>query len=537
MKFRLPGLLMLALSVLTLTGIVGCGGSADTPAEPAVNSTDPATAGARPVEPDVLPSEDGSTAKQNPPPGSSSGSEAAARPANGQPAGQQPVFRPEPACPLRPDDDRPQHDDAALAELGIEVYRSHRLKLYTDVPAEVASKLPRLVDQLYRQIEAYFGPIPPHPSGEEYQMTGYLMRDQRVFRETGLLPDSLPPFLHGRQEGRQFWMNDQEHDYYRRHLLLHEATHCLMRVMPPETHGPSWYMEGMAELFGTHHSDFKDDYRFIRTCAMPTTREEFAGLGRITMIQDERAAGRVLSINDVRQLGPNSYLKNEPYAWSWALCVFLNHHPRFTERFQQLAKLVGTRSLSPAFDQLFAPDRALLEQEWRLFVRQLQHRYSVWSTATVYQPQPADAEEGSTGSGAAVLIDANRGWQSTGVRVEQGVPVKLTATGQFALAHIPRKWISEANGISLRYANGHRLGLLLGMVALDESQAAAELSEVTAPGRLQIVPIGSQGTFVPPASGTLFLRLNDEWWELYDNTGQVTVTISPDRKPPAAAMP
>lgn len=533
MTFRLPGLLLvLALPVLTLTGFVGCGGSADTPTDPAVNSAGPATAEARPVGPAVLAGEDGSTATQHPQPDASPGSESAARPANGQPGGQQLVFRPEPACPLRPDDDRPQHDDAALAELGIQVYRSHRLKLYTDVPADVASKLPRLVDQLYRQVEEYFGPIPPHPSGEEYQMTGYLMRDQRVFRETGLLPDSLPPFLHGRQEGRQFWMNDQEHDYYRRHLLLHEATHCLMRVMPPETHGPSWYMEGMAELFGTHYWMMIDDYMIIQTRAMPGSREEFAGLGRITMIQDEREAGRVLSINDVRQLGPNSYLKNEPYAWSWSLCFFLNYHPRFKDRFQQLAKLVGTRSLSPAFDELFAPDRALLEQEWRLFVRQLQHIHNVWNTATVYQPQPAEAKEGSTGSGkVTVLIEANRGWQSTGVRVRLGVPVRLTATGQFTLADHPQKWISEANGISLRYANGHRLGLLLGMVGLDESQAAADLAEVTAPGRLEILPIGKQGTFNPPASGTLFLRLNDDSSEVWDNTGQVQVTIRPGRKP------
>ena len=533
MTFRLPGLLLIfALPVVSMAGFAGCGKEPDTAPPPSVeqssNTPETATAetsgtedsGTSSVQPPAGLAETG--AEERPPESAASSPSEASGTDNG-PADAKPV--------QRPDDDRPQHDDAALAELGIEVYSSHRLKLYTDVPAEVAGKLPPLVDQLYRHIEKYFGPIPPHPSGEEYQMTGYLMRDQRVFRETGLLPADLPDFLHGRQLGRQFWMNDQEHDYYRRHLLLHEATHCLMRVMPPETHGPPWYMEGMAELFGTHSWSQIDDTMFIEPRAIPTTREEFAGLGRITMIQDERAAGRVRSINDVRRLGPNSYLKNEPYAWSWALCFLLDHHPRFKERFRQLAKRVGTRSLSPAFDQLFASDRALLEQEWRLFVRQLQHLHNVWNTATVYQPQPVEVDEGSTGGGAAVLIDANRGWQSTGIRVEQGVPIELTATGQFTLADIPEKWISEANGISLRYANGHRLGLLLGMVGLDESQAAADLAEVTAPGRLEIVPIGRQGTFVPPASGTLFLRLNDEWWEVYDNTGQVTVTISPVREP------
>ena len=45
----------------------------------------------------------------------------------------------------RPDDQRPKHDDRRLAEAGIRLYESKRLKLYTDIDAEEARALPPVI--------------------------------------------------------------------------------------------------------------------------------------------------------------------------------------------------------------------------------------------------------------------------------------------------------------------------------------------------------------------------------------------------------
>ncbi len=128
----------------------------------------------------------------------------------------------------RPSDARPKHNVAALKAVGIHRYASKHLELFTDIKPELAKDLPPLVDQLYAALENYFGPLPPDREGSTFQMTGYIMADKRVFRETGLLPENLPGFYHGRNRGAEFWINDQEYDYFRRHLMLHEATHCYM---------------------------------------------------------------------------------------------------------------------------------------------------------------------------------------------------------------------------------------------------------------------------------------------------------------------
>ena len=133
----------------------------------------------------------------------------------------------------RPSDTRPKHDAAALAEFGIKRYASKHLVLYTDIKPDTCEPLPGLADQLYEALEDYFGPLPPDREGSVFQMTGYIMADRRLFRETGLLPEDLPGFYHGRHRGAEFWMNDQEYDYYLRHLMLHEATHCFMTISRP----------------------------------------------------------------------------------------------------------------------------------------------------------------------------------------------------------------------------------------------------------------------------------------------------------------
>ncbi len=415
----------------------------------------------------------------------------------------------------RPSDTRPTHDTAALAEIGIKRYASKHLVLYTDIKPELAGPLPRLADQLYEALEDYFGPLPPDREGSVFQMTGYIMADRRLFRETGLLPEDLPGFYHGRHRGAEFWMNDQEYDYYLRHLMLHEATHCFMTINRPQSAlPPVWYMEGMAELFGTHRiaPGGKATFR-----VMPDNKDDFAGWGRITLVQTEVKQGRFRTLDQVFALDGNDYSKNEAYAWSWAACKFLDSHPRYQKRFRELGDAPTFQTFVKRFLEDFKPDADDMRTAWALFAHDLDEGYQIVPAAIAFQPgKPI----GATSPSKNLQIKADRGWQSSGVLVEQGKKYSLTASGRFTLASKPKPWVSEADGISFRYFGGQPLGELLGCIRLHSATAIP-----MAKGMRQVFPCGANHTFVAPQTGTLYLRLNDAWNQLSDNTGDVTVEI------------
>ncbi len=406
-------------------------------------------------------------------------------------------------------------DAKLLAELGIKRYASQHLVLYTDIKPELAEGLPELADQLFEALEKYFGPLPPDQEGRVFQMTGYIMADQRVFRETGLLPDDLPGFNHGRHRGYEFWMNGQEYDYYLRHLMLHEATHCYMTITRErQLLPPVWYMEGMAELFGTHliANDGSATFR-----VMPHDKEAFAGLGRITLLQTAVKEGRFKSLDEVFELTANDYSDNVAYAWSWALCKFLDTHPRYSDAFKSLGKAPTRRHFVEQFLEAYQANLDDMRTEWALFAHHLDEGYKIEPAAIAFQtgkPLTPTAPE------TLITLKSDRGWQSTGVLIEQGKKYTLTAHGQFTLAQTPKPWTSEADGISFRYFDGEPLGKLLGAVRTNTPDSIA-----TAQSLRQVFPLGSNHTHIATQTGTLYLRLNDAWSQLSDNKGNVTVRI------------
>jgi hypothetical protein len=121
---------------------------------------------------------------------------------------------------------------------------------------------------------------------------------------------------------------------------------------------------------------------------------------------------------------------------------------------------------------------------------------------------------------ANVTLKADRGWQSSGVLVEQGKKYALTATGQFTLADTPKPWASNADGISFRYFKGQPLGKLMGCIRTNTPASIA-----TAQDMRQVFSIGANHTYIAPQTGTLYLRLNDGWSQLSDNTGTAKVQV------------
>ncbi len=406
---------------------------------------------------------------------------------------------------------------AELAEHGLKRIESKHLSLITDVPVTAAIKeLPIVFDRAVAPWCEYFQIDPAKL--KDWQVTAYLMRDNTTFKELGLLPNHLPPFENGYAMARRLWLYEQKSDYYRRHLLLHEGTHSFMYQVFG-TCGPSWYMEGMAELLATHR--WQDNE--LKLGYFPKDRREVPLLGRIRMVQDEVAADRVQSLRAIMAYDGRSYLKKVPYGWSWAVCAFLDGHPKYQQRFHQLHKHLDPTEvdsdLTTEFRQAMDSDWQELNDEWRLFADSLEHNHDLVQTAIDFRPGKPLAE-----SGRRVEISADRGWQSSGVHVEAGQTYRIAARGRYQIAQHPEQWTSEPGGVTIRYYRGQPLGILLASVRTDV-QADAPASSDEGVTNFSPQPIGLETTWTPSTNGTLYLRINDSPAELDDNDGTLTVTI------------
>lgn len=412
---------------------------------------------------------------------------------------------------FRVPDDRPRQtvDAGQLKKHGIQVFESKRLKLFTDIDADIATTLPPLVDQAYVAFEEYFGKLPPARDGSEFQVNGYLMKDKTEFQNLGLLPAELPDEFHGRQVGYQFWMMDQAQDYYRRHLLLHEATHAFMLAIP-HLDVPNSYLEGMAEHFGTHQIvDGK-----LKMRLMPFNRDNFRGHDRLYLLRRDVRQKGITELLDINEWKPaNFQFFNESYAWAWASDIFFDQHPRTRERFRKLAKSLSNPQAWKTFESELQPDLPEIRTEWNLFAADAWEGFDFEHSAIEFREGDPLTKPWRTD------VRANRGWQSSRVLVEKGHHYELAATGQFTLADKPKPWVSEADGISFRYHNARRLGQLLASIR------PAKKADNEREPMLDVTPLGNSSSFEAPRSGTLYLRLNDHPGELADNHGGVTVEI------------
>ena len=415
----------------------------------------------------------------------------------------------------RPSDLRPVHNNQRLALLGIHVYESQRLKLYTDIDPQLAATLPAVVDLAYPALVDYFGPLPPDREGSEFQVTGYIMQNRELFKKAGLILETLPEIFNGRHQGAQFWMDAQSENYYLRHLMLHEYTHCYSMIME-NIGAPVWYLEGIAESMATHSIDKN---RKIQLNIMPHEKNDFAGLGRISLIEEAVRTAPPKAMLEVMQFESNDYVNNnEAYAWSWALCQFFDKHPRFAKPFRQLSRHMQGKQFSQIIQELVKDDFSDINDAWYLFARNLQHGYDFERAMVTFRPgQPLALPDLS----ASAMIASDRGWQSSAIHVEQGKTYDVVTEGTFILAQKPKPWESTADGISFRYFKGQPLGRLIMMIRPD-----IDVGNFNQRSVFEEYPLGANATWMAPVSGTIYFRLNDAWDELADNKGSVKVTVT-----------
>jgi len=433
------------------------------------------------------------------------------------PSFSQPTYEPETA-PLLSDllDGQPFEiakmpvDVERAAAHGIRRIAGNHLILYTDLPANPeVDGLPAIFDLAVPQWCNYFEV--DANKVVEWQMTGFLMKDREKFDEAGLFPAELPEFLNGYNRGYELWLYEQPTTYYRRHLLLHEGTHGFMTTLLGGI-GPPWYGEGIAELLATHQ--WREGTLTLRY--NPRSKEESDGWGRIKIIKDRLEQNLALRIEDVLRLGPTAHKQTEPYAWCWAAASFFDQHPEYQNAFRALKDRV-TQPLdqfNTAFVSELRDEWPKVGEQWQLCVQEMDYGFDFARAAIQYKPaKPLPA------SGTTATIAADRGWQSSGVRLEAGTTYAITAQGRYQVGDEPKIWWCEPGGVTIRYHNGKPLGILLGAIRDDENPLREDVN-LAIHG-----PLGLSRELTPRHSGTLYLRINESPAHLADNAGQLEVTI------------
>jgi hypothetical protein len=407
-------------------------------------------------------------------------------------------------------------DESRIQSAGIRKLTSEHLVLYTDVPSNPeVDRLPAVFDRAIPQWAAYFKI--DESKAAKWHALAFLVGDARRFGALKLLPAGHEDFENGISSGSDIWLRDQPSDYYRRHLLLHEGTHAFMVAFLGGC-GPGWYMEGIAELLGTHRFDEKSGA--LTLGVMPRRREQVPMLGRIKLIRDAVADHRALSFPSIMQLDNRKQLGSEAYAWCWATAKFLDASPRYRDRFRQLRTIVNDPKFNEIFREKFAPDWSDLNAEWRAYVSTLDYGFDFDRMAIEFQ-----AGSPLVGETQSATISAEHGWQSSGLLLQAGKSYVISAAGHYQIATErrdsgERPWPCEPGGITIAYQDGRPLGILLGAIdARDEHASSAK------PSFAEPVAIGLHATIKPSATGTLYLRVNDSPAKLDDNRGNLTVTI------------
>ena len=146
-----------------------------------------------------------------------------------------------------------------------------------------------------------------------------------------------------------------------------------------------------------------------------------------------------------------------------------------------------------------------------------ERRVPAGQVARVYFSAPRVATSGDTAArpalpdGTGVAVQGTQQWTPTGLVVRRGDPMTITATGEVRLS---------TDAADLASPTGSRSGKMAPNAPLPNVPAGALIGRI---GNSAPFGIGDRATINMPASGQLFLGINDD--HMADNEGGYRVTI------------
>ncbi len=367
---------------------------------------------------------------------------------------------------------------------GISEYKSPNFIVRTDLPGEDASELLERLERMLVLVSGYWG----KKSARVIEM--YVVNDLANWPEGTLAAEGRTSVASGGgltvtskiSRGQSWQAKSIVYSTADRGTPQHEAVHAYCSQTFGST-GPTWYSEGMAEV-GQYWRGENDKAVNCDPHAIKYLRNS-----------PPKALKEVVD--------PNQYTGDswQNYAWRWALCHLLGFNDNYSARFKPLGLALMTEQKGVSFNSVYGTMAAEIEFEYHLFLKNLEPGYRVDLCSWDWKLKPQRAR------GSRVLlskIEAARGWQPTRLDAKSGETFSYTAEGT---------WKVEAEGEELT-AEGEASGRgrLIGVLFEDY-----QLSEP--------FDLGATGTFTAESNGQLFVRCQDDWGKLADNSGTLTLKI------------
>ena len=267
--------------------------------------------------------------------------------------------------------------------------------------------------------------------------------------------------------------------------VQHEAIHAYCQQSFGST-GPVWYSEGMAEMGaywkqGQLEVDIQPGVINYLTNAPPKKMLDIVAAGQVT---------------------GDSW---QAYAWRWALCHLLANNPNYSDRLKGLgvAMMSGRKA---SFEATYGDVAENISFEYDQFVKNFGNGYRADLSAWQWNVKARKLSR----KPATVNVQARLGWQATGVLVEQAESYDVAAEGTWQ--------ITEAGETLSASGNATGGGKLIGAIFKD--------FKLSKPFEL-----GDKTSFAASQDGHLFLRCQDAWTELSENSGELKISIKHTQAP------
>lgn len=359
-------------------------------------------------------------------------------------------------------------------------YRSQHFFLHTDLtPAETKDLLTRL-ETMLGLISKYWG-RPPVGIIE-----CYVVKDLRNWEGAALDPAGLASIesgggvtiSNGFSKGDQVVLRSVVYATADHGTPQHEAVHAYCAQAFGRT-GPVWYSEGMAEM-GQY---WKDGEKAVNAH---------------DVVVEYIRKSKPKSLNEIVNGNETTGDSWQNYAWRWALCHLLANNPNYAAQFHPLGMSLLTKKGDLTFENVYGQMADKISFEYLFFLEHMEKGYRVDLCAFDWKRKFARA----TSSGVSSVCDAGKGWQPTGLMLEDGKEYTVAAAGT---------WKLSPTGQSLTAAGGDEgKGKLMGVVL-----KGFEMGEP--------FPIGGEDSFKAPSDGNLWVRCEDAWGEIADNKGKLNL--------------
>lgn len=377
-------------------------------------------------------------------------------------------------------------------------FTSKNFLIHTDLPPAEAQDLLKKLEIMLALIAEYWG---RPPSGI---IECYVVKDLSKWQGVPLDANGLASIEGGAgvtisrtmTRGDAFIAKSVVYAVADRGTPQHEAVHAYCAQTFGRT-GPVWYSEGMAEM-GQYWRQGDKSVNAHEVVIDYLRKAEPKSLNEI--------------VNGVERTGDSW----ENYAWRWALCHLLANNPNYSARFRPLGLGLLTKS-DMTFESTYGSMAKEISFEYLHFLKHVDQGYRVdlchWDWKAKFKPN-------RNGVPASVKVDAAHGWQPSRLTLVKDDEYEYSCSGTWATDKTTTA--VDANGAN----NG--AGKLVGIVMRDY-----ELG--------QPFELGAYGSFTATADGDLYLRCQDQWNEIADNKGKVSVRVKVKGKgtpllPPAASQ-